>query len=129
MTGRDPARRNDLARGAAITPAPGGVRQPRQAGAVADARNRRRNGRRRGTVVCCTKDAPPCPAGHEPFPNGYTCHLPDEPYHGKPGGYSNHLCRCPACTTAWIAYKPPSRDGYRPPSRRKGARRKTPSPD
>src|SRR4051794_28564501 len=27
--------------------------------------------------------------------------LPGEPWHGTPGGYSNHLCRCQDCTDAW----------------------------
>lgn len=25
-------------------------------------------------------------------------------YHGTPGGYSNHHCRCLRCTAAWTAY-------------------------
>lgn len=27
-----------------------------------------------------------------------------KPWHGTPGGYSNHDCRCDACTRAWRGY-------------------------
>ena len=30
--------------------------------------------------------------------------LAAEPWHGTPGGYSNHKCRCPKCRAAQKAY-------------------------
>lgn len=27
-----------------------------------------------------------------------------ERWHGTPGGYTNHACRCPRCTEAWRLY-------------------------
>jgi len=43
-----------------------------------------------GGIVCCIDGE---------------CRIPDAAWHGTPGGYTNHDCRCSDCTGEWAKYQ------------------------
>lgn len=42
-----------------------------------------------GSIICCIDGK---------------CYADDAPFHGTPGGYTNHQCKCEACRAAWAKH-------------------------